>query len=264
MPNLIFPVRHVPKNRQLWRKIRDGEIPWVHTPRWSWDVELSYQDVNGPHATLEARIGLAGVIDDGDYTIVVRNAAGGTLLSRTVTRNTTPADFAALASAIATEFDGEAAIAGHVASVDSDGDAVVFSGIEGAVFRVVVVAVPAGVDTTVTHDATIDLDPLGIGGPFPDNVLRSWCLLEVTTAFDVGTITVGDANEPAGILGSTPVDLTVPARTGSVAADAEYQPRPELSFAPIAVVALGDDPILRDGAAVLQILFKPNLSNSAT
>lgn len=125
-------------------------------------------------------------------------------------------------------------------------------------------ATPTGPVVTVTHSVTLDLSSIAFDQAVVGNVIRSWCFLAVIDEFGADrTITVGDANEPAGVLGSTPVSLNTIARACSATADAEYQPRPELAWVPTATIALGTSLTLTQGEALIEILFTPNLANVA-
>ena len=129
---------------------------------------------------------------------------------------------------------------------------------------VVADATPAGPDVTATSSVTIDLNTIAGDEAFPLNVLRQWCLVHVTAAFGAGrTLTVGDANEPAGVLGSTPIDINTTGRSGSLAADAEYQPRTEAAWVPTATIDLGASTTLSAGSVLVEVLFTPNLVNAA-
>lgn len=129
---------------------------------------------------------------------------------------------------------------------------------------VVADATPAGPTVTVSHSAAVDLNSIAGDQAFPLNVIRSWCLVHVTEGFGAGrTLTIGDADEPAGVLGSTPIDLDTEGRSGSVAADAEYQPRPENAWLPTATIDLGASSTVSAGSVLVEVLFTPNLVNTA-
>lgn len=174
-----------------------------------------------------------------------------------------PSTFEDIAEQHALDIEAETDLDDYVSGAVNNGDNVVISGVQGQVFRVVTTA-PVGVTVAETHSAAVDLNSVAFDQGFPLNAIRSWCLVHVTTTFGAGrTLTVGDANDVDGILGSTPIDLDTAGRSGSVAADGEYQPRPENAYVPIATVALGDDPVLTQGSVLVEILFTPNLVNAA-
>ena len=129
---------------------------------------------------------------------------------------------------------------------------------------VVADATPAGPTVTVAHAVVLDLNSIAFDQGIPANIIRSWCFVHVIEAFGAGrTLTVGDENEPAGIIGSTPLDLNTEGRSCSSASDAEYQPRPELAFTPTATIALGSSATVTAGEVLIEVLFTPNLANVA-
>lgn len=266
MANRIFPVRHAdPRGTQLWHMLSTEEMPWIHPPRFGWNCSFDWRDVNGPHATLTATVEFTGTEADGDYVSTFTDINGDTIATVTTTRTGGDlATFDDIADEHTAAIRDEAALDAYVSNAQGDGsDGFTVSGIQGAVFRIVTTA-PGGVTVAEAHSAALDLSSIAADKEFPGNAIRSWCLAEVTTTFGAGrTLTVGDAAQPAGILGSTPISLNDLGRSGSAAACAEYQPRPELTYTPIATVALGDDPVLTQGAVLLEILFLPNLSNTA-
>lgn len=265
MANIDFPTRYgSPRVIQLWEDLAAGKLPWVHTPRWGWGCTLTWQDVNGPYATLTATVAFSGTEADGNYVSTFYDASDVEIAVVTTARTGGDlATFEDIAEQHAIDIAAETDLEDYVSGAVNNGGSVVISGIQGQVFRVITTA-PGGVTVAETHSAAVDLNSVAFDQGIPANVNRSWCLVHVTTTFGAGrTLTVGDAASVAGILGSTPVSLNATGRSGSVAADAEYQPRPELSYVPIATVALGDDPVLTQGSALIEILFTPNLVNTA-
>ena len=126
---------------------------------------------------------------------------------------------------------------------------------------------PAGPAVTVTYGARLDLNVLGglSSGPMPPHVMRDEVALEVLTAFEAGgTITVGDLNDPDGLLGSTPVVIDAAGRTLSVAADAEHETQYEAALVPTATFSLGASPTETSGVLFVQVNWSPHPSATAT
>lgn len=264
MANRDFPVRHAdPRGRRLWDVLRTEEMPWIHTPRWGWECVLTWQDVNGEHATTNATVTFTGTEADGDYVSTFYDSAGNMIATVTTTRAAgSPATFEDIVEQHVIDTAAESGLEDYVLA-QQNGQAVELAGIEGQHYRVVTTA-PAGVTVAEVHSSVIDLGSVAFDQGFPSNVIRAWCLVNVTQTFGAGrTLTVGDNNQRAGILGSTPITLNATGRSCSSVSDNEYQPRPELAFTPLATVALGDNPFLTQGSVLIEILFTPNLANVA-
>lgn len=114
------------------------------------------------------------------------------------------------------------------------------------------------VSTAVSYSTAIDLNGLSRLGRFPHHVLRRKVALEVVAAFGANrTITIGDAADPDGIFGSTPITINTTGRSLAVAADAQYASRYEAELVPVAIVDLGSSSTVSTGKAVIQIRFMP-------
>jgi hypothetical protein len=228
-----------------------------------------------------------GTATDGDYVTRFTHASlpGGSLTITTPRAAGSPATNTDLADAF--EADVEARLlltSGLLVNADNTAGANIISFFDGVSSMdvtavsapapgtlvvsdptaVVADATPAGPTVTVAHSVTLSLNSIAFDGGFPANAIRSWCFISVIDEFGASrTITVGDADEPAGVLGSTPVTLNTIARACSSASDAEYQPRPELAWVPTATIALGSSTTLTAGEVLVEVLFTPNLANVA-
>ena len=114
---------------------------------------------------------------------------------------------------------------------------------------------PAGPAVTVSTSLVLSLSDIAVW-PFPARVNREEVALNVTTAWGADrTITVGDAGDPDGVLGSTPVDLDTEGWVAQAAAVAEYEHRPEPAWVPTATLVLGESFELTEGSCELMVVF---------
>jgi len=260
-----FPTRYDnPRVPQMWSDLSTEKIPWVHAPRFGWGCAVEWTDVNGEHATLLGRAIFAGTVANGDYETRFYDANGTLIAAVTTTRDTgSPATLALVAAQHELDIEAEADLADYITGASTASSTVSVAFAEGVVMRMESSA-PGTATASNTHRATLPLNAIAMDQAFPLNVIRSWCLVHVTEEYPTGsTLVVGDAGDIDGILGSTPVDINALGRYGSVAADAEYQPRAEAAFIPVATIELGDDPVLAQGSMLVEILFTPNLVNTA-
>lgn len=227
-----------------------------------------------------------GTETDGDYVTRFDHSSlpGGTLTVTTTRVGGAPASNTDLANAFEGDVEARALLSLLIDNADNTAGANVitfFPGVTG--MNVTAVSAPApgtltvsdptvviadvtpgGPVITVGYAVTLDLNSIAEDQAFPLNVNRSWCLVHVTEGFGAGrTLTVGDAGSPAGVLGSTPIDLDTEGRSGSIAADAEYQPRPENAWVPLATIDLGSSVTVSAGSVLVEVLFTPNLVNTA-
>lgn len=119
-------------------------------------------------------------------------------------------------------------------------------------------ATPDGPDIIITNGMEVDLAAISELGDFPPNSSRHEVAVEVVQGFGAGsTLTLGDEDEPAGLLGSTPIDANVVGRSLGVVADVEYRTRHEPALVPIATITLGESLTASSGVAVFQIVWSP-------
>lgn len=231
-----------------------------------------------------------GTETDGDYDTIVTHSSipGGSATLRTTRAAAVPLTNILLAVDHEAVIEADPRVASLISSADDDGagvNAVLgFPLVTGMTFAtaapapgtltsspptlVIADATPAGPTVTVSYSTTLALNSLG--HVFNDNVTRHTVALEVVTAFGASrTITVGDAGEPDGLLGSTPLDLNTTGRTLSVAADAQHIDRyegtagPGGRLVPTATIVLGSSNAPTQGVAWVQIDWSPHPSNTA-
>lgn len=224
---------------------------------------------------------LAGTIYDAIYRLTFSGGGlGSPVVVDTARTAGTPAAITDMIVQRETDVEGDAGLTGVLVSALDDGatlNTLVFEPDVAdvtitptivldteAMTQTVVETTAAGPTITQATTLVIDLNEIAWGGGFPSNVTRSWCMVNVVTGFGASrTITVGDAGDPDGLLGSTPIDLNTAGRSGSIAADGEYQPRPELAFVPTATIDLDATDVVTVGEVIIGVLFYPNLVNEA-
>lgn len=230
-----------------------------------------------------------GTETDGNYDTIVTHSSipGGSATLRTTRVGAVPLTNILLAVDHEAVIEADPRVASLIASADDDGAGVNtvlgFPLVTGMTFAtaapapgtltsspptlVIADATPAGPVVTVGYSVTLALNTLAIGGAFPNHVTRLNVALEVVTAFGATrTITVGDAGDPDGLLGSTPVTLNSTGRTLSIAADAEHEDRYEGTqgaggrLVPTATIDLGTSNAPTQGLAFVQIDWAPHPS----
>lgn len=226
-----------------------------------------------------------GTATDGDYATTFTHSSipAGSATVTTTRAAGTPATNSDLAAQHEADVEADPRLTSLISSADDTGatNAVLgYAGVTGLTFSTsapapgtltstpptmaVADATPAGPTVTVSHSLTLDLNSIAEDQGFPSNVIRQWVLINVIEEFGANrTITIGDAGDPNGVLGSTPVTLNTTGRSGSSASDAEYQPRPENAWTPTATIALGSSASVTQGEVLIEILFTPNLENAA-
>lgn len=232
----------------------------------------------------------AGTATNGAYATTFTHSSipGGSATVTTTRAAGTPAANSDLAAQHEADIEADGRLSALIASADDSGAAntvLGYAGVTGLTFStsapapgtltsapptlVVADATPAGPTVTVAYSVTLALGSIAGVGPFPDNVWRGPVALEVVTAFGANrTITVGDADDADGLLGSTPVTLNSTGRTLSIAADAQHVDRYEGTAAsggrlvPTATIALGSSNTITTGLAFVQIDYAPHPSNS--
>jgi hypothetical protein len=230
-----------------------------------------------------------GTATDGDYAVRLQAASlpGGSLVITTTRAAGSPATNTDLADAFEADAEARALLAPLLVNADNTAGANTLTFFDAALVETTVVsapapgtlvvsdptvviddATPAGPVVSVSYSSTVDLNALGHA--FPDNVTRLTVALEVVTAFGANrTIAVGDAGDPDGLLGSTPVDLNATGRTLSVDADAQHVDQyegtngPGGRLVPTATIVLGSSNVPTQGVAFVQIDWAPHPSNTA-
>lgn len=229
----------------------------------------------------------SGTATDGDYDLIFAHSSLPAPVTVRVTRSTTPSTNSDLAGAMETAVEANAQLAALIASATAStatNEIRTFAGITGLTITaaapspgelnptdvtdgptlVVADATPAGPTPTVAYSSTIDLSALSAAGPFPSNVWRLEAAIEVDAAFGANrTITVGDAADPDGLLGSTPLTLNTTGRVLSVPADGQHADRHEPAFVPLATINLGASATLTAGEVVVQITYAHHPSAGA-
>lgn len=115
---------------------------------------------------------------------------------------------------------------------------------------------PPGPGILVTHRIEVALSAIAERGRFPRHVSRHEVALQVVEAFGAGrTLTLGDEDELAGLLGTTPIDVNTLGRTLGSSSDPEYRTRHEAAFEPIATINLGTSLAISAGEAVIMIVW---------
>jgi hypothetical protein len=249
------------------------------------DVEAVYV---GRVQTFEAVFG--GTIVDGAYVLSfvhpsLPNVDGPNQVDITVTRAAgTPADEAALAVAMEAAVEASPLLAALIASADDDtvdtNDIVAASGVEGLEITgtapgtatlvvtettpeiTVTDETPAGPTLVLANTIVVDCNSIeafpGVTEEGGEPVCREWVTLYVSEAFGANrTITIGDAGNPDGVMGTTPITLNSTGYTASSSSDAEYQPRPEANWVPTATIQLGSSMTLTAGACSIRVLYSP-------
>lgn len=211
-------------------------------------------------------------IPAGSATVTTTRAAGN------------PATNADLAAQHELDIEADARLSALISSADDTGSAntvAAFAGITGLTFATsapapgtltsavptmtVATTTPAGPTVTVTHAVRLALNSIAGMGAFPTHVMRCEVAVEVDAAFGASrTITVGDAEATAALLGSTPIDLNTTGRSLAVAADTQYRTQYEAGLVPLATIALGSSLTVSTGLAYVQINWTPHPSRTAT
>lgn len=225
----------------------------------------------------QTTVQLAGTIYDAIYRVTLTGGGLGAPVPISTARTSgTPAAITDLI--VQRETDAEALIgttlAGVLVSADDDGadlntfifepdidDVTITATIvldTEAMSQTVADVTPAGPTITAERTVTVDLGALSAAkGTFPGYVLREEVNVNVTEAFGAGrTLTVGDAGDPDGLIGSTPIDLDTVARSLATTSDAEYRHQAEPAMTPTATFALGEGTVTT-GRVVVGIVHSP-------
>jgi hypothetical protein len=228
-----------------------------------------------------------GTETDGAYVTRFTHASlpGGSLDITTTRAAGSPATNTDLADAFEADVEGRALLSLLLASADNTAGANVLTFFPGVSSMdvtavsapapgtlvvsdptvVIASATPAGPTVTVSHSIVIALNSIADRGPFPHHVMRHEVALEVDTAFGANrTITVGNADGEAHLLGSTPVTLNSTGRSLAAAACTHYRTRYQGTMVPTATIDLGSSLTLSAGLAYVQINYSPHPSMTAS
>lgn len=227
-----------------------------------------------------------GTETDGAYATTLSHSSipAGSATVTTIRAAGNPATNADLAAQHELDIEADPRLSAIVASADDTGSAntvAAFAGISGLTIATsapapgtltsspptmtVATTTPAGPTVTVTHSVRIELNSCAGMGPFPAHVMRLEVALEVDTVFGSGrTITVGQGDGAATLLGGTPVTLNTTGRTLALASDTHYQARYQAQLVPTATIALGSSLTASTGLAYVQISWTPHPSRTAT
>lgn len=226
-----------------------------------------------------------GTATDGDYVTRFDHASlpGGSLTVTTNRAGGSPATNTDLADAFEADVEARALLFPYLDNADNTAGAntlTFHAGVTGmnvvAVSApapgtlvvsdptvVVADATPAGPTVTVSHAVVLALNSLT--HRFPHHVMRDVVALEVTTAFGANrTITVGQGDGEATLLGGTPVTLNSTGRTLALATDTHYRTRYQGSMVPTATIVLGASATVTQGTAFVQIDYYPHPSMTAS